>query len=101
MISLSCLFFSQISLSEEAAPELENTPNRQIKEDLKKPAVMQDLAYGNILYEYYRGKPLKALNEILIAEKKGLLPNHQQSARLLSGVIYLDLGMLTHAQKIF
>jgi hypothetical protein len=78
-----------------------SSQNKANAEDLKKPAVMQDLAYGNILFEYYRGKPLKALNQILVAEKKGLLPNHQKSARLLSGVIYLDLGMLSYAQEIF
>jgi Tfp pilus assembly protein PilF len=98
ILSLLCLCYSQFSLSDD---NVEGIKRLEIKEDLKKPAKMQDLAYGNILYEYYRGKPLKALNEILIAEKKGLLPNHQESARLLSGVIYLDLGMLSHAQKIF
>ncbi|WP_444994260.1 tetratricopeptide repeat protein [Aliikangiella sp. IMCC44359] len=71
------------------------------KEDIKKPVIIEDLAYGNILFDYYRGEPIKALNGILVAEKKNGLPNHSQSARLLSGVIYLDLGMLTYAQRIF
>lgn len=71
------------------------------KEDLKNPVVLEDLAYGNILFEYYRGNSIKALNAILVAQQKNLLPNHSQSARLLSGVIYLDLRMVSHAKQIF
>jgi len=70
-------------------------------ENYKQPAKIQDLAYGNILFEYYRGSPLKALNAILVAQKQDLLPNHKQSARLVSGEIYLELGMLQHAKQIF
>ncbi|WP_196138306.1 lipopolysaccharide assembly protein LapB [Aliikangiella sp. G2MR2-5] len=71
------------------------------KEDLKKPVVIEDLAYGHILFEYYRGNTIEALNAILVAQKRNQLANHKQSAKLLSGVIYLDLGMLDHAQSIF
>ncbi|TQV84543.1 tetratricopeptide repeat protein [Aliikangiella coralliicola] len=83
--------------TEASANEAEQPP----KEDLKKPVILEDLAYGNILFEYYRGNTIEALNAILVANERQQLPNHRQSAQLLSGVIYLDLGMLTHAQKIF
>lgn len=75
--------------------------DQQSREDLKKPARLQDLAYGQILFDYYRGDEITALTHILIAQKKQLLPNHSNSAELLSGVIYLNLGMLTKAQDIF
>jgi hypothetical protein len=71
------------------------------REDLKKPAKLQDLAYGEILFDYYRGDELSALTNILKAQKKNQLPNHANSAELLSGVIYLNLGMLSKAQNIF
>ncbi len=71
------------------------------REDLKKPAHLQDLAYGEILYDYYRGEEISALTKILIAQKENQLPNHANSAELLSGVIYLNLGMLIKAQTIF
>ncbi|TQV77076.1 hypothetical protein FLL45_03740 [Aliikangiella marina] len=89
-----------VALSEE---EIEEAKERaeQAKEDLKKPVKLEDLAYGGILFDYYRGETIDALNGILVAQKRDLLPNHSQSARLLSGVIYLDLGMLSHAQEIF
>ncbi|MCF6193839.1 MAG: hypothetical protein L3J46_05855, partial [Kangiellaceae bacterium] len=73
----------------------------QQKEDLKKPVYLQDLAYGEILYDYYRGEEITALTHILIAQKEDQLPNHANSAELLSGVIYLNLGMLAKAQGIF
>ncbi|MCW8880614.1 MAG: hypothetical protein OQK04_16265 [Kangiellaceae bacterium] len=74
---------------------------QETKENLREAVKLEDLAYGNILFEYYRGNVIEALNAILVAQKRNALPNHKQSARLLSGVIYLDLGMLTHAQTIF
>lgn len=108
----SCaLNFSAMSYASEVTnTELQQDPESQTaqaqageikKEDLKKPVVLEDLAYGNILFDYYRGESIDALNAILVAQKRNQLPNHAQSAQLLSGVIYLDLGMLSHAQQIF
>jgi len=88
------------SIAEES-PAIEAQEKMTPKEDLKLPVNIQDLAYGHILFQYYRGKPIEALNAILVAQKRNALPSHSQSAKLLSGVIYLDLGMLTHAQQIF
>jgi len=75
--------------------------DEQARQDLKKAVKLQDLAYGEILYDYYRGDEISALNHILIAQKQKLLPNHANRAELLSGVIYLNLGMLAKAQNIF
>ena len=98
IISFSCA----LGLSSFSVPAFEEAKLAEAeKENLKVPVKLQDLAYGNILFEYYRGNTIEALNAILVAEKRQALPNHVQSARLLSGVIYLDLGMLDHAQKIF
>lgn len=71
------------------------------RENLKKPVHLQDLAYGEILYDYYRGKELNALTKILIAQKHDTLPHHKNRAELLSGAIYLNLGMLNMAKAIF
>lgn len=110
MYSLSAVFALMVSFSGNAgeaeadtlAATSQSTPlSEEKKEDLKKPVVLEDLAYGNILFDYYRGQSIEALNSILVAQKRDVLPNHSQSARLLSGVIYLDLNMLDHAQTIF
>lgn len=69
--------------------------------DFGKAVKIEALDYGNILFEYYRGEPMKALNAILVAQKQQRLFKHQQEAELLAGAIYLDLGMLTHAEEIF
>lgn len=88
------VFLNSYAVAEEALDE-------EQREDLKKPAKLQDLAYGEILFDYYRGDEITALTNILIAQKKNYLPNHANSAELLSGVIYLNLGMLSKAQNIF
>ena len=86
----------------DTAPELPpETLTQEQREDLKKPAYLQDLAYGEILYDYYRGEEISALTKILIAQKENQIPHHRHSAELLSGVIYLNLGMVIKAQGIF
>jgi Tfp pilus assembly protein PilF len=75
--------------------------DEQAREDLKKPVKIQDLAYGEILFDYYRNDEISALTHILIAQKHNELGHHGNSAELLSGVIYLNLGMLAKAQGIF
>ena len=92
-----CSFFEQKVESQIPPEELSQAE----REDLKKPAHLQDLAYGEILYDYYRGEEISALTKILTAQKENQLPNHANSAELLSGVIYLNLGMLLKAQEIF
>lgn len=92
LLVLVCIPFVCLQASELEEKEREN---------LKKPAVLQDLAYGEILFDYYRGDEITALTHILIAQEKNYLPNHAHSAELLSGVIYLNLGMLSKAQLIF
>lgn len=92
-----CSFFQQDVDIQNAPGELSQAQ----REDLKKPAHLQDLAYGEILYDFYRGEEISALTKILIAQKEVQLPNHAHSAELLSGVIYLNLGMLIKAQDIF
>ena len=77
------------------------TLDEQAREDLKKPVKIQDLAYGEILFDYYRNDEISALTHILIAQKHNELGHHGNSAELLSGVIYLNLGMLAKAQGIF
>jgi len=86
----------------DTAPELPpETLTQEQREDLKKPTHLQDLAYGEILYDYYRGEEISALTKILIAQKENQIPHHKNSAELLSGVIYLNLGMVIKAQGIF
>ncbi len=97
VIKLFCILAYSLFISFS----LQAKPDEQEKNDLKASVSIEDLAYGNILFEYYRGNLVESLNQILVAQKRNSLPNHANNARLLSGVIYLDLGMLTHAQNIF
>ncbi len=94
----SCSLFSGSDNTLKKDPEVLTQEER---ENLKKPVHLQDLAYGDILYDYYRGKELNALTKILIAQKHNTLPHHKNRAELLSGAIYLNLGMLNMAKTIF
>jgi len=92
-----CIIFASLLAKVSISASLDE----QARQDLKKSVKLQDLAYGEILYDYYRGDEISALNHIFIAQKQKLLPNHANRAELLSGVIYLNLGMLAKAQIIF
>lgn len=100
IVLASIFVFTSTAFAEESVKHNASLTESQ-REDLKKPAHLQDLAYGEILFDYYRNEEITALTHILIAQKKNYLPNHANSAELLSGVIYLNLGMLAKAQGIF
>jgi len=101
MLIVSCLLFAEVvQATSDPLPRSDSLAQSE-RENLKVPVKLQDLAYGEILFDYYRGNKIKALTRILIAKKKKQLSHHANSAELLSGVIYLDLGMLNRAQAIF
>ncbi|MFT6731936.1 MAG: lipopolysaccharide biosynthesis regulator YciM [Polaribacter sp.] len=104
-ILISLIFsISSCSLFSGSDDDLIKDPKiltQEERENLKKPVRLQDLAYGEILYDYYRGEELKSLTKILIAQKHDTLPHHKNRAELLSGAIYLNLGMLNMAKDIF
>ena len=105
LVKLSCgfliLLLTSCSFMDTAPEPPPEALTQEQREDLKKPAHLQDLAYGEILYDYYRGEEISALTKILIAQKENQIPHHKHSAELLSGVIYLNLGMVIKAQGIF
>ena len=90
LVSLVAVLSSFLVFSKISYAQLNETE----KQDLKKAVKIQQLAYGEILFDYYREKEVDALTKILIAQKYGQLANHANSAELLSGVIYLNLGNL-------
>ncbi|MGB0495292.1 MAG: hypothetical protein ACPGJI_02965, partial [Kangiellaceae bacterium] len=104
-IFLTMFVVNGCSLFQIGDSELSKNPNESLtqeeRENLKKPVYLQDLAYGDILYDYYRGNELNALTKILIAQKQNALPNHKNRAELLAGAIYLNFGMLNTAKAIF
>jgi tetratricopeptide (TPR) repeat protein len=62
---------------------------------------VQDLHYGDVLFQYYMGEDLDALTRLEAYDHWQLQPHHQAEAALLAGGLYLTLGMHNEAGKRF
>jgi len=70
-------------------------------DDAPAPVRIRDLDYGNVLFHYYQDDYLGALVRLEVAQADGRLPNHDAEAELLSGGLYLSLGLSDEATRIF
>ena len=62
---------------------------------------IRDLDYGDVLFHYYQDDYLGALVRLEAARDLGRMPNHGAEAELLSGGLYLSLGLHAEATRIF
>ncbi len=62
---------------------------------------VQDLHYGEVLFQFYAGNDFDALTELEAFEHWGRMPNHRHDAALLAGGLYLSLGIHNEAGKRF
>jgi lipopolysaccharide biosynthesis regulator YciM len=62
---------------------------------------VQDLHYGEVLFQFYSGQEFQALTELLAFEQWQRMPHHQHDADLLAGGLYLELGMHNEAGARF
>lgn len=68
----------------------------------KLPAArVQDLHYGEILFRFYSGDEFGALTELEAFNQWQRMPHHAHDADLLSGGLYLELGMHNEAGARF
>lgn len=65
------------------------------------PETAQDLAWGEVLFDFYQQNHVAAITRLLVAQKKAELPAHAQEAELVLGGLYLDYGMHQRAAGIF
>ncbi|MGI9265730.1 MAG: tetratricopeptide repeat protein [Gammaproteobacteria bacterium] len=65
------------------------------------PETAQDLAWGEVLFDFYQQNHVAAITRLLVARKKAELPAHAQEAELVLGGLYLDYGMHQRAAGIF
>jgi hypothetical protein len=63
--------------------------------------VVQDLAYGEVLFEYFQEDHFSALTRLMAAQQRGELPNHGAEGELLLGGLYLSYGQHRLAGEIF
>lgn len=64
-------------------------------------AVVDDLEYGGILFDYYQQDYFSALVHYEYAASKNALPNNGNEARLLQGGMTLSYGLADQAEAIF
>ncbi|HTQ35958.1 MAG TPA: hypothetical protein VMH77_02885 [Steroidobacteraceae bacterium] len=62
---------------------------------------VQDLHYGDVLFEDFMGEDLEALVRLEAYQQWHLMPHHQAEADLLAGGLYLQLGMHNEAARRF
>ena len=69
--------------------------------DTPAPTRIRDLDYGDVLFHYYQDDYLGALVRLEASRDLGRMPNHGAEAELLSGGLYLSLGLHAEATQIF
>ncbi len=82
------------------APALACAKDKQAPDKLPVTKV-QDLHYGDVLFQYFMGEDLEALTRLEAYEQWKLLPHHEAEADLLAGGLYLQLGMHNEAGRRF
>ena len=63
--------------------------------------VVQDLAYGEVLFEFFQDDYFSALTRLMAAQQRGELPNHGAESELMLGGLYLSYGQHRLAGEIF
>jgi lipopolysaccharide biosynthesis regulator YciM len=66
-----------------------------------RPVFVQDLHYGDVLFQFYAGNDFEALTRLEAYQHWQRMPHHDQDAELLAGGLYLSLGMHNEAGKRF
>jgi tetratricopeptide (TPR) repeat protein len=63
--------------------------------------VVQDLAYGEVLFKYFQDDYFSALTRLLAAEERGELKHHEADEQLMAGALYLSYGQHQLAGQLF
>jgi tetratricopeptide (TPR) repeat protein len=87
MRRLLCLLIAVVPAIADAG----DSPERTVK----------DLAYGEILFEFFQDDHFAALTRLLAALERDELPSHARDADLLLGALYLSYGQHRIAGQVF
>ena len=77
------------------------TPAAGVRPDALPITRVQDLHYGDVLFELYKLEDFEALTRLEAYKQWGLLAHHGPEAELLAGGLYLQLGMHNEAGRRF
>ena len=73
----------------------------QADPDRPVPQSAQDLAWGEVLFDFYQQRHVPAITRVLVARERAELVEHDEEAELVLGGLYLDYGMHQRAAVIF
>lgn len=62
---------------------------------------VKDLAYGEVLFEYFKDDHFAALTRLLAGVERNEMPHHARDADLLLGALYLSYGQHQIAGQVF
>jgi hypothetical protein len=72
-----------------------------VTRDRPPPMQLRDLDYGDVLFYFFQDEYFEALVRLEVSRDFGRIPHHEAEAELLSGGLYLSLGLYDEAEKIF
>jgi len=79
-----------------------NADDRSVNEvEPQEGIVIDDLPYGQVLFEFYKEDYFRSLTTLLVEEDMGRIPDHAGEAELLRGGLYLSYGLHDQAGEIF
>ena len=90
-------FVAAASLAVIAGPARADDVTR----DLPPPVQLRDLDYGDVLFHSFQDDYFEAIVRLEVSRDFGRIPHHEAEAELLSGGLYLSLGLYGEAEKIF
>jgi hypothetical protein len=69
--------------------------------DLPPPVAIRDLDYGDVLFRFFQDDYFGSLVRLEVSRDLGRIDHHAAEAELLSGGLYLSLGLHQEATRIF
>jgi hypothetical protein len=72
-----------------------------VRADEDTPKVVRDLAYGEVLFHYFKDDHFSALTRLLGGLERDELPSHAHDADLILGALYLSYGQHRLAGQVF
>jgi Tfp pilus assembly protein PilF len=93
--------FSGGESDSEAAKAAQEQAANQPPIPIDQPHPVSDLAYGDLLFDYYQAHYFAAITKILVAQERGLLKRDSEHTQIVLGALYVSYGMLDKGEAIF
>src|SRR5512140_3787457 len=89
LAAVPCVVVASVALAQEPA------------RDLPPPTKIKDLDYGDVLFYFFQDEYFDSLVRLEVSRDFARIPHHEAEAELLSGGLYLSLGLYKEAEGIF